>query len=66
MAADDAYWKVTVREAGGKRRAASYEVHTNTQLKAEAAAEKEAARELGGRWIAVMVRGPQGGPFRTQ
>jgi hypothetical protein len=63
MAVDDAYWKVTVGEIGGSRRRAVYEVYTNTQGKAEASAEKRARAEYGGRWIALLVKGPQGGPF---
>lgn len=63
MAVDDAYWKVTVGEIGGSRRRATYEVFTNTQTRAEGTAERRAAVEYGGRWMALKVEGPQGGPF---
>lgn len=61
---DKAYWKVQVGEIGGQRRKATYEVFTRSKQGAEGAAESRARKEYGGKWMALFVSGPQGGPFR--
>lgn len=59
---DNAYWKVTC--FGPNKKRTSYEVYTRTQAQAEGLAERYAAQDHGGKWIAGLVKGPQASPFR--